>query len=32
MNRNIWRPLNTYGIIGIGVVVSAVLIYAIVSI
>jgi hypothetical protein len=29
MNRNVWRPLNTFGLIGIGAVVSFVIIYSI---
>jgi hypothetical protein len=29
MSKHIWRPLNTYGLIFIGAVVSAVILYAI---
>jgi len=29
MNRNVWRPLNTYGLIAIGAVVSFVITYSI---
>lgn len=29
--KTIWRPLNTFGLIGIGAVVSGVIIYVIVS-
>ena len=32
MSNKIWRPLNTYGIVAIGVVVSTVMLYAIVQI
>ena len=31
MNRNVWRPLNTYGLIAIGAVASSVMLYAIVA-
>jgi len=31
MSKNIWRPLNTYGLVGIGAVVSAVIIYVVVT-
>jgi hypothetical protein len=31
MSKSIWRPLNTYGIIAIGVIVSASILYVIVQ-
>jgi hypothetical protein len=31
MSKKIWRPLNTYGLIFIGVVASAVILYAIIT-
>lgn len=31
MSKRVWRPLNTYGLIFIGAIVSAVILYAIIQ-